>query len=153
MSDAAARSEPGLEDDPVLEDYPVRRVFPTRWNDDDRFGHLNNTVYYSAMDTTITGWLLAGDDLGLLDGGFRPVVVQSSCSYRRSVGYPDVLEVGLRSVRVGGSSMTYDLGIFVQADGGLVARGTWVHVGVDPGTGRPVPVPDSLRERLAGITG
>jgi len=135
------------------EDYPHRRVFPTRWDDDDAFGHLNNTVYYSAMDTTITGWLLGQEDLGLLDGGFMPVVVRSSCTYRQSVSYPDVLEVGLRSTEVGRSSMTYDLGIFRQADGALVARGSWVHVAVDRASGRPAPVPDALRARLATIAG
>lgn len=142
----------GREPDPRPADYPHRRAFPTRWNDEDAFGHLNNTVYYSAMDTTITGWLLDGDDLGLLAGGFRPVVVQSSCTYRRSAHYPEVLEVGLRSTRVGRSSMTYDLGLFRQRDGALVARGTWVHVAVDAATGEPVPVPEPLRARLAGIS-
>ena len=39
--------------------YPAHALpFPTRWNDNDVYGHLNNTVYYEAMDTTINVWLM-----------------------------------------------------------------------------------------------
>ena len=39
--------------------YPHIAAFATRWNDNDVYGHLNNTVYYEAMDTTINVWLMS----------------------------------------------------------------------------------------------
>ncbi len=33
-------------------------LFPTRWNDNDQYAHVNNAVYYEAMDTTINTWLI-----------------------------------------------------------------------------------------------
>ena len=60
--------------------YPHRAPFPTRWNDNDVYGHLNNTVYYEAMDTTINAWLMATAGLdptaGEPIGGLRVVVVR-----------------------------------------------------------------------------
>ncbi|MDQ6715867.1 MAG: acyl-CoA thioesterase, partial [Actinomycetota bacterium] len=37
--------------------YPYAQVVPTRWNDNDAYGHVNNTVHYLAMDTVINAWL------------------------------------------------------------------------------------------------
>ena len=70
----------------------------TRWNDNDVYGHLNNTVYYEAMDTTINVWMIG-------DGGPRPAPAAarsaSACrrraSSRRPPSFPEPLEVGLRA--------------------------------------------------------
>ena len=37
---------------------------PTRWNDNDVYGHVNNTVHYAAMDTVINAWMI---EQGVLD--------------------------------------------------------------------------------------
>ena len=33
--------------------YPHWVTVATRWSDNDQFGHVNNAVHYSVMDTTI----------------------------------------------------------------------------------------------------
>jgi len=138
---------------PRLADYGWRRTFPTRWHDNDVFGHLNNTIYYAAMDTTVTSWLL--DGVSALRG--RPVpaaetdpafVVASSCRYFASAAFPDALVVGLRADRVGTTSVSWGLGIFREADEELLATGTFVHVFVGRDDRRPVPVPAAIRERI-----
>ncbi|RIX27527.1 acyl-CoA thioesterase [Amnibacterium setariae] len=138
---------------PALADYGWRRTFPTRWHDNDVFGHLNNTIYYAAMDTTVTSWLL--DGVAALHG--RPVpaaetdpafVVASSCRYFASAAFPDTLVVGLRADRVGTTSISWGLGIFREADGELLAMGSFVHVFVGRDDLRPIPVPAAIRERI-----
>ena len=44
-------------------DYPFFTRLHTRWDDNDIYGHLNNTVHYKLMDTAVNGWLL--DHVGL----------------------------------------------------------------------------------------
>lgn len=46
-----------VPDDPQR--YPFVTELPTRWNDNDQYGHVNNTVHYQVMDTVINDWLQA----------------------------------------------------------------------------------------------
>ncbi|KQY47327.1 thioesterase family protein [Cellulomonas sp. Root137] len=126
--------------------YPHTAPFPTRWNDNDVYGHLNNTVYYEAMDTTINVWLMTSAGLDPSAGEPIGVCVSSSCEFAASAAFPDALEVGLRAGRVGRSSVTWELGIL--RDGVVIAEGRFVHVFVDDATRRPVPIPAHIREAI-----
>lgn len=137
-------------DEPALSDYRWTRAFPLRWNDDDRFGHVNNTIHYQAMDSTVTAWLVTEGGVDLVGGGFIAVVVASSCRYVASAAFPDELVVGLRADRVGTTSITWGLGMFRASDGALVAHGDFTHVVVDTADRRPTPVPEELRARIEG---
>ncbi|GAA1823294.1 acyl-CoA thioesterase [Microlunatus capsulatus] len=128
--------------------YPYRQAFGTRWNDNDQYGHVNNVVHYEAMDTTINRWLIERTGLDPRAGTRMAVCAASSCRYRRPVSYPDTLEVGLRAGRVGTTSITWELGLFVAGDPEPAAEGTFTHVFVDPATGRPVPIPDDVRSAV-----
>ena len=126
--------------------YPHKAPFSTRWNDNDVYGHLNNTVYYEAMDTTINVWLMSAAGLDPTGGGPIGVCVSSSCEFKASAAFPEPLEVGLRAGRVGTSSVTWELGIL--RDGELLAEGRFVHVFVDDATRRPVPIPERIRAAI-----
>lgn len=123
-----------------------RHPFPLRWNDNDQYGHMNNTVYYEAMDTTINVWLMTSAGLDPSAGEPIGVCVSSSCEFRASASFPEPLEVGLRAGRLGTSSVTWELGIL--RDGDVVAEGRFVHVFVDHATRRPVPIPAHIREAI-----
>jgi acyl-CoA thioester hydrolase len=139
MTDARAAS---------LHEYGYTRVFPTRWNDNDQYGHVNNVVYYAAMDTTINAWLLGVAGLDPLEGEAVALCVASSCQYHRSVSYPDEMELGLAAARIGRSSVTWSLGIFRRGDPEAVATGSFTHVFVDRVSRRPVPVPAAIRAQI-----
>ena len=128
--------------------YRYRYAFATRWNDNDQYGHVNNVVHYEAMDTTINRWLIREAGLDPRSGTHMAVCAASSCTYRRSVSYPDVLEVGLRAARIGTTSVTWELGLFTDDDPEPAATGTFTHVFVDPQTLRPVPLPADLRAQI-----
>jgi acyl-CoA thioester hydrolase len=131
-----------------LDDYGYRRVFPTRWNDNDQYGHVNNVVYYAAMDTTINAWLLGTASLDPLEGEAVALCVASSCEYHRSVAYPDEMELGLAAARIGRSSVTWSLGIFRRGDPEAIATGAFTHVFVDRVSRRPVAIPSSIRAQI-----
>ncbi|MDP9028232.1 MAG: acyl-CoA thioesterase [Actinomycetota bacterium] len=122
--------------------------FPTRWSDNDVYGHLNNTIYYAAMDTTINVWLIRS-------AGFDPetaeaiaVCVSSGCEFVASASFPEQLEIGLRTGRVGTTSVTWELGVMRAGSTEPLATGTFVHVFVDRATRRPVPIPAAIRAAI-----
>jgi acyl-CoA thioester hydrolase len=123
----------------------VRHPFTLRWNDNDQYGHVNNTVYYQAMDTAVNTWMIreAGLDPA---GDVRGYCVASSCEFRTPVSYPaDDLEVLVGVHRVGTTSITWDLPIVRAGSDEPVAEGRFTHVFVDATTQRPVPVPATIR--------
>ena len=36
-------------------DYLFHQL-PTRWMDNDQYGHMNNVIHYSLIDTVVTNW-------------------------------------------------------------------------------------------------
>ena len=121
--------------------------FDTRWRDNDRYGHLNNAIYYELFDSAINQLLI---DQGILDfesGDHVFLVASSGCHYFSELAYPDKLEVGLVITRLGNSSVTYDLGLFKKGADQTAATGFFVHVNVTRSGYRPAPI--SARDRVA----
>ncbi|KAG6001175.1 hypothetical protein E4U21_004633 [Claviceps maximensis] len=67
-----------------------------------------------------------------------PLVVHTSTDYFSPIAYPAVAEVGLRVVKLGRSSVTFELGLFESGLPGVKAVCDFVHVFVERATGRPV---------------
>lgn len=131
--------------------YPYWQTVPTRWKDNDVYGHVNNVVHYSMMDTVINAWLIEHGGLDIHDGDTIGLCVESHCNYHGSVGFPDRLDVGLRVGKLGRTSVRYELGIHREGPGELIAEGHFVHVFVDRENRRPQEISGRLRESLAGL--
>lgn len=123
----------------------------TRWADNDVYGHVNNVVHYGWFDTAVNGWLIGRGLVDIHHGPVIGLVVESGCSYAAPLEYPGNVEVGLAAVRVGGSSVTYWLGIFAEGAERAAAEGRFTHVYVDRASRRPVPLSERWREELAAI--
>eukprot|EP00591_Stephanopyxis_turris_P007402 CAMPEP_0195507478 /NCGR_PEP_ID=MMETSP0794_2-20130614/917_1 /TAXON_ID=515487 /ORGANISM="Stephanopyxis turris, Strain CCMP 815" /LENGTH=150 /DNA_ID=CAMNT_0040634171 /DNA_START=70 /DNA_END=522 /DNA_ORIENTATION=+ len=126
--------------------YPHFERRQTRFNDNDMFGHINNSVYYSIMDDAINAHLM-NRGIGL---EYPRFVVENGIKYTKPISYPTEIEVGLRVVKLGTSSVTYDVGIFGADPGALAALGKFVHVYVC-GDGRPRPIDEAVRNVLAEL--
>jgi acyl-CoA thioester hydrolase len=122
-------------------DFPVHWPVLTRWTDNDMFGHLNNAVYYEMFDTAINAWINTTCGIDPLAVPWLGVVAESGCKYFAELKFPDPLVVGLAVAR---------LALF-QAEQPLAAVGHWVHVYVDRGSRRPVPIPGPVRSLLESI--
>ena len=136
---------------PSRADYRWFHAITTRWMDNDAYGHVNNVVYYSWIDTAVNRFLL---DHGLLDIAASPVVgivAETGCRYLAPITYPDLVTVGIRVARLGRSSVRYAVGIFREAEDSASADGHFVHVYVDRAEMRPVAIPPPVREALEGI--
>jgi acyl-CoA thioester hydrolase len=142
----AEKTEP-----PRREDYKHFLSIPTRWMDNDVYGHVNNVVYYAYFDTVVNEYLIAEGGLDIENSPVIGLVVETLCRYFQPITFPEVVEAGLRVGKLGNSSVRYEIGIFRRDDPAPAAAGHFVHVYVDRGTRRPVPVPDGMRQALARI--
>lgn len=126
-------------------DFPHRRETALRWLDVDRFGHVNNAVHYLLMDTVVNDWLAEATGAQPHEMAALGVVVETGCQYLREINVGDPLVLGVRLERIGTSSVSYQVGFFID-DGEPAALARFVHVYIDPGTRRPVPVPADVRD-------
>ena len=131
--------------------YRRFRSIATRWMDNDVYGHVNNTVYYSWFDTAVNAYLV---DAGVLDprgGSSIALVVETGCRYARPIAFPETVEAGIRTVHIGTSSVRYEVGLFLAGASAAAAEGFFVHVHVDRTTRRPLPFPPDWRTALEAI--
>ena len=132
--------------------YRVWRTIPTRWADNDAYGHVNNVVHYAWFDTAVNAWLV---DAGLLDiaaGDLIGLVVETGCRYFAPLSFPEHADVGLAVERLGNSSVTYQLGIFLEGSSSAAAEGEFTHVYVDRVSRKPKPLPEEWRKKLEALS-
>ena len=133
------------------EDLKAWSKIPTRWMDDDIYGHVNNVVYYSYFDTAVNGNLIRATGQDIRSQDAIGIVVESGCTFHRELSFPQVIEAGLLVEKIGNSSVTYRVGLFIEEDSEPAASGHFVHVYVDNENRRPVRVPENIRQALRPI--
>lgn len=133
------------------EAFRLFRAIPTRWHDNDAYGHVNNTVYYSWFDTAVNAWLVENGFLDIAGSETVGLVVETGCTYFESMAFPETIEAGIAVERLGTSSVTYRIGIFRQGRALAAAQGRFTHVYVRRADQKPVPIPEPLRAALAAM--
>lgn len=136
---------------PLRGDYAWFAATTTRWVDNDVYGHVNNAHHYAFFDSAINRLLIERGGLDVLRDPVVAFVVSSACDYFRPVAWPADLEVGVRTGRVGRSSVDWELGLFTAGDDRAAAAGRMVHVFVDRATGRPTAIPECIRAALGSV--
>ena len=131
--------------------YRTFLAIPTRWMDNDTYGHVNNVTYYSYFDTLVNEHLIREGGLDIARGAVVGLVVETRCTFKKSLSFPDRVDAGMRVARLGASSVTYDIALFREGDAEAAATGAFIHVWVDRATQRPVPVPPTIRAALAPL--
>ena len=116
--------------------------------DNDAYGHVNNVVYYSYFDTVVNEYLIRAGVLDVEHGETIGLVVETQCNYFAPLVFPERVEAGLRVIRIGSTSVRYEVGLFKEGYAHAAAQGHFVHVYVDRATRRPVELPAALRAAL-----
>ncbi len=132
-------------------DYAHFLPIQTRWNDMDKYGHVNNMVYYGYFDTVVTDYIVRIGELDTSESSAVALVVESHCNYERPVAFPTIVDCGLRIGRLGNSSMRYEIGVFAQGEEAIAAHGHFVHVFVTRENWRPTPIPKAIRAAVAPL--
>ena len=110
--------------------YVAFYQLPTRWMDNDQYGHMNNVIHYSLIDTVVTNWQLDQDLFDTSGVDIRFLVVESGCRYYAEAGYPDLIHAGLRVGHIGNSSWSYEVGLFRNGHALAFAEGFFSQVQV-----------------------
>ena len=114
---------------------------------------MNNSVYYFLMDSIVNAYLMTNCALDPPTSDMIGLVVHSHCDYLSPVGFPALVDVGLRVNKLGKSSVTYEIGVFERGVEHAKAVGEFVHVFVDRESRRPRTegMPQSMREGLGRL--
>ncbi|WP_434391263.1 acyl-CoA thioesterase [Melittangium boletus] len=137
-----------MADTETLDRYRYVLPITTRWMDNDAYGHINNVTYYSYFDTVANHYLIHEGGLDIHTGPVIGLVVESRCTYRAPLAYPDALRAGLRVDKLGNRSVTYGIAIFKEGESQAAAHGTFVHVFVDRHSRKATAMPERLRAAL-----
>ncbi|WP_266182723.1 acyl-CoA thioesterase [Dyella humicola] len=116
-----------------------------RWRDLDAFNHVNNANYLTYLEEARLHWLQHVP--GWFDEHSMPVLAASEINYRRPIEWPAQLLVELTCERLGNSSMALAHRIIdADNDGRVYSDGRVVMVWMDPTTGKPVSLPQAIRD-------
>lgn len=98
---------------------------------------MNNSIYAFLIDSIVNAYLIEKCELNPETSDQIGLVVSSYCDYFGSVAYPSVLDLGLRVVKLGKSSVMYEVGIFDQGQDQVKVVGGSIHVFVKAKGRRP----------------
>jgi acyl-CoA thioester hydrolase len=130
-------------------DYGWGCEIQTRWADGDPYGHVNNIVYLSWFDTTVTRMLY---ERGVLaEGSSIGLCVESHCEYFAPVTFPETVEGRVRIGRMGEKSLRYEVGLFLDGRDEPAAAGWFVHVFVDRAARTPAALSERQRAAVADL--
>jgi len=123
----------------ALDSYAFTTRQTLRWNEFDRFGHLNNVAYYNLCDTALGAFHAGiGESLVHIEGyDTQNVTVDGRCVYFASIFEEDVVDIGVSVARVGTTSMTYQIGLFGHDKTTPKAQAQFTEVLIDKHTLKP----------------
>src|SRR5690349_13894373 len=106
-------STSAIEPDPKhRKTYKYFTPIQTRWMDNDQYGHVNNTVYYSYFDTVVNKYLI---EHCALDPSSKQnaigLVAETKCNFYSSLSFPETIDAGLCVKKLGKTSVVYQIGI------------------------------------------
>lgn len=121
-----------------------------RWRDLDAFGHVNNSNFLTYVEEARIRWFATLDQPWVTDA-MAPLLAAVQMNYRRPIPYPAQLAVELFCERLGNTSVTIGHRILRQAQdersdkNTVYADGHVVMVWIDRASGRPIPLPEAIR--------
>ena len=94
-----------------LEEYPFHVEVDTRWRDLDAFGHVNNAVFATYIETA-RGTLFKRWNLPFNGTGQSLIVASITIDYHQQLKHPSDIIVGQKISRIGTSSFDIESSIF-----------------------------------------
>ena len=137
----------------IKSNYNYLEKVDTRFGDNDIFGHLNNIIYYSIFDSVINRFLINICDYNPLNSEIIAISPETRCKFRKSLSYPEKVEAGLSTFKIGNTSIIYDIALFKLEEDVACAEGYFVHVFVKRNKMREkVKIPEKIRKELERIS-
>jgi len=120
-----------------------------RFADIDAYGHVNNAVYFTYLETARTK-VFAQHFIDFMDSGLFFVVAQAECNFKKAIKLADSpVTVEFHIEGMGRSSFTVVYQLFGPKKQ-LFATAKTVMVALDAKRGTPTAMPTDIMEKLAG---
>ena len=133
--------------------YNYLERIDTRFGDNDIFGHINNVIYYSIFDSVINRFLINKCQYDPLTAEVIAISPETRCKFKESLKYPEKIDAGLSTFKIGNTSVIYDISLFKTEKEVACAEGYFVHVFVKRKNMRDkVSIPKKIREQLEKIS-
>ena len=114
-----------------------------RWADLDAYGHVNNAVIFSYLETARVKLLLE-PGIDLMQGSLQTLVARAECDYLKPIPFSERVAISMEISRLGHSS--YDIHYRVHNNEGVTyATAKTVMVCFDPELNKAVSIPEAFR--------
>ena len=126
--------------------------FRVRYSEIDGQGVVFNAHYLTYFDTSITEYFRALGFDQFADAKATSIdfhVVKSVIEYKAPILFDQEIEVGTRVARIGNSSLTFELAIFLKGGTDALVTGEIIWVYTDQSSHRPVPITKPIRDLIA----
>ncbi len=130
-------------------DFRFSERLRVRWAEIDMQQIVFNAHYLMYFDTAVSGYWRAmampyADTMQYLGGDLY--ARKATVEYEASARFDDLIDVGVRTTRIGNSSMVLGCAVFRGDE--LLVSGELVYVFADPSTQRSKPIPQQFRDVL-----
>lgn len=127
-----------------------RVLVQRRFSDLDPLGHVNNVAYHDYLQEARMG--LIGELSAVVNDDYAQIVVSQEIRHVKPLGYarePVVIEASVTDMARTSYSIVYRI---LDDEGDVAAEGRTKLAVVDPASGRPIRMPEDLRERLLAVS-
>jgi len=133
----------------IKSNYNYLERVDTRFGDNDIFGHLNNVIYYSIFDSVINRFLINRCNYNPFNDNAVAISPETRCKFISSIKYPEKVDAGLSTYKIGKTSVIYDIALFKLRENSACAEGYFVHVFVKKhNMTDKVEIPKKIKEEL-----
>ena len=94
-----------------LKEYPLHVEIETRWRDLDAFGHVNNAVFATYIETA-RGTLFKKWNLPFDGKGQSLIVASITINYHQQLKHPSSIIIGQKITRIGNTSFNVESALF-----------------------------------------
>jgi len=131
--------------------YGFFSAFRARYSEIDAQGVVFNAHYLTFFDSALNDYFREMGFQYIEEArktGFDFHVVKTLVEYKKPIEFDQEFEVGVKTARIGTSSLTFDLAMFLKDEDTLLATGEVVWVYTDQSTGKTAPVRPDLIEMI-----
>jgi acyl-CoA thioester hydrolase len=129
---------------------PFRHSLRVRYNECDQLGIVFNANYLVYADLAINEFWRErlGGYSSFVASGLDVAVVEAGLRFRRPLRFDQEFTVEVRAGEPGRTSLGFEMAIVCEGE--TATEISMSYVCVDSGTGRPAPLPETVRSALSG---
>ena len=116
----------------MREDFKKWMEIPVRFRDIDTHHHVNGAMYFTYLESARVNFFDEVDLAAFIDPRkIGPAVISQTCNYRRQIFFPNVVEIGIRLLRLSEKTFTVTYELYVKGSDALHADAETTMVWID----------------------